>query len=89
MGLTIIKNYMEELVDMMIDNVLKDLNICSCNQCKTDIMAIALNMLPTKYVVTKEGTAYTKTNLLIQQFEVDIITAVTKAAEIVKKSPRH
>lgn len=87
--MTVIKNYMEELVDMMINDVLKDLDVCRCNQCKTDIMAITLNMLPTKYVVTKEGTAYTKTNLLIQQFEIDIITAITKAAEIVKKSPRH
>ena len=80
---------MEELVNMMIEDVLKDADACNCSQCKADIMAIALNMLPTKYVVTKEGTVYSKTSLLVQQFEVDIITAITKAAEIVSKSPRH
>ena len=89
MDLSIIKNYMEELVDMMIDDVLKDVDVCGCSQCKADIMAVALNMLPTKYVVTKEGTVYSKTSLLVQQFEVDIITAITKASKIVNKSPRH
>lgn len=84
-----IRNYMEDMVNIMIDEILKDMDVCKCPQCKADIMAIALNMLPTKYVVTKAGEAYSKTNMLVQQFEVDIITAVTKASEIVNRSPRH
>ncbi len=87
--LATIHNYMEELVRIMIDGVLQDFDVCKCPQCRSDIMAITLNMLPPKYVVTKTGEAYSKTNLLIQQFEVDIITAITKACEIVNKAPRH
>lgn len=84
-----VKNYMEQLVELMVDSIIRDIEVCKCKQCRADIMAIALNNLPTKYVVTKEGEAYSKTDILIQQFEIDIITAVTKAVEVVKKSPRH
>lgn len=87
--MTILKNYMEEIVDMMLDNIIKDLDVCKCSQCRDDIRAITLNMLPTKYVVTRQGEAYSKTNLLIQQFEVDVISSVTKSAQIVKDAPRH
>jgi len=54
-----------------------------------DIRAIALNSLPPKYVVTRKGELYTKLSSLQQQFDVDIISAITKAAVIVGRNPRH
>lgn len=84
-----LKNYMEEVVYMIIDDVLKDLNACTCKKCTMDIAAIALNQLPPKYIVTEKGELYSKINTLRQQFEVDIISAITKAAVLVKRSPRH
>lgn len=84
-----IKNYMEDLVEQFLIDLIKDMDICKCEQCRADIEAIALNNLPTKYVVTDTGKTYSKTNILVHQFEVDIISEVTKAAEIVKRSPRH
>lgn len=84
-----IKNYMEDIVEMFLDNIIKDMDVCKCDQCRADIIAIVLNQLPTKYVVTKEGETYSKTNILIQQFEIDVISAIAKATELVKKNPRH
>ena len=84
-----IKNYMEFVVSDMINPVLKDLNTCLCENCRYDITAIALNSLPPKYIVTKKGQLYTKINMLQQQFDVDIIAAITKAAVIVNRNPRH
>jgi len=84
-----IKNYMEEVVDGLFDDILKDLNVCSCEKCRMDIMAIALNQLPAKYIVTEKGELYSKINTLRQQFEVDVIAAITKAAVLVKRTPRH
>jgi len=84
-----IKNYMEEVVRQMIDEVLRDLNFCSCEKCRMDILAIALNDLPPKYIVTDKGELYTKINALKQQFEVDVISSLTKAAILVKRNPRH
>ena len=84
-----IRNYMEDCVDGMIVPILKAVSSCTCDECLLDIKAIALNSLPPKYVVTKKGQLYTKLSALQQQFDVDIIAAVTKAAIIVSRNPRH
>jgi len=84
-----LKNYMEEVVFRMMKEVLEDINTCKCEKCMLDIAAIALNDLPPKYFVTEKGELYSKINSLRQQFEVDIIAAITKAAVLVKRNPRH
>ncbi len=87
--LSVLKNYMEECVTDMIDSILKDIKCCTCDKCKLDITAIALNALPPKYVVTRKGQIYTKLLAVQRQFEVDIIASITKAAVIVGRNPRH
>jgi competence protein ComFB len=84
-----IKNYMEELVYGQLDDVLEDISMCKCNKCKMDVAAIALNDLPPKYIVTEMGEIYSKLNILSQQFEVNVVSAITKAAILVKRRPRH
>jgi competence protein ComFB len=84
-----VKNYMEEVVNMLMPEILRDINACKCPKCTLDIMAMALNQLPPKYIVTEKGELYSKINTLRQQFEVDVISAITKAAVMVKRSPRH
>lgn len=84
-----IKNYMEEIVFNQIKEVLDDINVCKCEKCMLDIAAIALNDLPPKYIVTEKGELYSKINALKQQFEVDVVAAITKAAVLVKRRPRH
>ena len=83
------KNYMEPCVNNMLVPILKGINSCTCEKCKLDIMAIALNSLPPKYIVTTKGQLFTKVSALQQQFDVDIIAAITKAAVIVSRAPRH
>jgi competence protein ComFB len=84
-----LKNYMEEIVSIYLDVVLKDINMCKCEKCKLDVAAKALNDLPPKYVVTKKGEVYSKIDNLKLQFEVDVILAITKAAVLVKRNPKH
>ena len=85
----ILKNYMEEIVFSLIDDVMKDIEMCKCEKCMMDTIAIALNNLPTKYVVTEKGEIYSKINMFKTQVEVDVITAITKAAMIVRRRPHH
>lgn len=84
-----LKNYMEEMVFNYIDDVLKDIDMCKCDICKLDIAAKALNELPPMYFVSKKGEVYSKLKNLKIQFEVDVISAITRAAELVKNNPRH
>lgn len=82
-------NYMEEIVQDMIDDILKDMNTCNCDRCRIDISAKALNELPPQYIVTRKGEVYSRIKNLRAQFEVDVITAITKAAILVKRYPNH
>ena len=83
------KNYMEEIVLSAVDDILKDIKMCNCAKCKLDIAAKALNDLPPQYIVTQKGEIYSKINNLKNQFEVDVISAITKAAILVKRNPMH
>lgn len=84
-----LKNYMEEIVFNYMDEVLKDIDMCKCDVCRLDIAAKALNELPPQYVVTERGEVYSKIKNLRLQFEVDVVTAIARAAELVKNNPRH
>ena len=75
------KNVMEDLVEFRFDEIQSTLDCCTCEHCRNDIIAYALNLLPQKYVVSDKGA--------VAQHSSDIMAALTKGAEIVKKSPRH
>lgn len=85
-----LKNYMEGLVLERIDNLIaKDGCVCGCPRCRYDIAAIALNVLPAKYIVTDKGEAYAKIRSLEQQFTVDVDIAIGNAVKIVQSVPHH
>jgi len=84
-----LKNYMEEIVFSCMDEVLKGFDMCKCDICKLDIAAKALNELPPLYFVTKKGEVYSKIKNMKIQFEVDVITSIIRAAELIKNNPRH
>jgi competence protein ComFB len=86
-----LQNLMEHEVKYALEHVLNTgikIN-CQCEKCKLDIIAICLNSLPPKYIVTKKGLLYSKLNILNQQFNTDILTSLTKAIDKVSKNPRH
>lgn len=84
-----VKNYMEDLVWDHIDRIMAKSNTCSCEKCRYDIAALALNFLPPRYVVTDKGETYTRIKALEQQFYVDVITAISHAVLVVNSRPHH
>lgn len=82
-------NLAEILVKDMLPEVMKKMNICTCDICTNDVMALALNNLPTKYVTTDMGKQYMKLDIYKKQYEIDVMAALTKACVRVKASPRH
>ena len=85
-----IKNFMEDVVASYVDEVCRtDKDLCDCERCRLDVMALALNDLKPKYVVLPKGYAYARMDELEAQFQADTIVAVTKALKLVKESPRH
>lgn len=85
-----LKNYMEIAVDHVLPNLLKAFeNICTCEKCKLDMKAIALNKLKPHYVVTDKGALYSKVEEMNGQFETDVMKSLIDAIDIVSKNPRH
>ncbi len=84
-----VKNFMEDAVLLVFENVLKDMNVCMCDKCLSDIFAMTLNSLPNKYFVTDKGALFQKVNILVQQYEIDITTAIVNAAKTVNSNRRH
>lgn len=86
-----LRNYMEILVDNVVDGVLEKSydDLCRCEICRLDVMAIALNNLKPMYYVGLKGEVYNKLKLLEAQFKLSVIQEVVKAAEQVRKNPRH
>lgn len=80
---------MENIVERELEKLIKSLDVCSCERCKNDIIACALNQLPPRYTVSNEGYLYSKIDMTYNQYEVDVIQAITRAAQIIKENPRH
>lgn len=85
-----IRNYMEIIVEDTLPSVMKMSDLkCDCQQCKEDVMAIALNNLEPMYIASEKGIVYSKLNQFSGQFNADVVRELTFAIDKVKANPRH
>jgi competence protein ComFB len=85
-----LKNVMEDVIASYVDEVLgQDEDFCGCPRCRLDVIALSLNSLGSKYVVTPRGYVYARIAELQAQFRTDVIVAATRAMKVVKNNPRH
>ncbi|GGK30517.1 hypothetical protein GCM10010965_24230 [Caldalkalibacillus thermarum] len=87
-----VKNMMEELVKDLVFEHWDSLNMpCSCEVCRADVLALALNTLPPRYVnlTRKQGCAYVKAEFFNIQSEANILQEIVRVAQIVKRRPSH
>lgn len=87
----VLVNKMEEAVEDTVDQLFASGKTpgCSCDRCKLDVIALALNSLPSKYVVTNIGNAVTNVDLNSYQWQANLTMAVCNAIEVVRSKPRH
>ena len=82
-------NLVKQIAEDLLPSVLKNLAVEDTENNREDILALALNNLPTKYVTSSSGRLYSE---LIENFRVqyqtDILLSLTKAAIRVKDRPR-
>ena len=84
-----LRNYTEEAVKLYMDRWYPEADVCQCEICRMDVMAIMLNNLKPKYVVTDKGALYAQLDDFDPQYKIDFMTVMSQAAQIVKKGPRH
>lgn len=83
-------NVTECVVESMLDEVLREEKMCTCNQCRLDVEALALNNLSPKYVVSEQGKAFEIYRLQgLAQSRVIVYQEIFRAAQVVKQRPHH
>lgn len=84
------RNYMEQIVQEGLNQLLNErTDICTCEQCKTEMITYALNNLPPKYVSSHKGEIYTKVDEMNTQLNADILKVLVKAVNQISENPRH
>lgn len=87
--LTVI-NIMELVVDEQFPVVMQKFpGACCCKQCLSDIKAMALNGLKPHYVSSERGNLFERINTSDMIIKVDVLRAMTEAAEKVTSHPHH
>lgn len=83
------RNVMETLVEAKVDRLWKNHTGCTCDQCRDDVIALALNNLPPQYVATHAGALYVKLAQLENAREVEITHQVAAAMRVIGASPHY
>ena len=83
------RNLMEDIVLQNLDTVMAAEGGCTCDACKSDVVAYALYHLTPHYVATRQGRLMVKLQSYELQSRADVVAAISEAAVMVAKAPRH
>ncbi|MDD2189633.1 MAG: late competence development ComFB family protein [Eubacteriales bacterium] len=81
-------NLAEILTREKLGLVMGKMNVCTCPTCTNDVLALALNSLPAKYV-TDEAKLESQLKIYKEKHEMDMLAALAKSCVRVKAIPRH
>jgi competence protein ComFB len=82
---------MEDAVRKSLEEILAEtayLDFKPTEKEKMDVMALTLNRIPPRYVVSEKGYLFTRAEELRQQFKTDLLVELTRAIDQVRKNPR-
>lgn len=85
----LVKNIIEKMVEDKLEQMLPELNCCTCDICKTDILCYSLNRLKPKYVSTEQGELLSRVDSISITYSASIMTEIAAAVEVVRKNPHH
>ena len=82
-------NVMERIVSDKIIYFMRQFECCTCEKCIADTIALTLNGLPPKYIVTEPAAEAPLLSSYTNHFISEITVEATKACMTVKETPRH
>ena len=85
----VLRNYTEDAVRAYVELTISKYDVCQCEDCRLDIMAIMLNNMKSHYVVTEKGALYAQLTEFDPQTKVDMLTCMGLAIQLVKYNPKH
>lgn len=82
-------NVMQALVEDRVDKCMQRFQMCSCNRCRTDVVALALSSLPAKYIVVPESEGIPMLSVYEGRYEAAVTAQLMWACQKVSAHPRH
>jgi hypothetical protein len=82
-------NVMENLVEESVEKYMGMFGLCKCPRCIADVKALALNNLPPKYVVMKQGDVIPRITVYEGRFRTAVTAQILRACQSVMEHPRH
>lgn len=79
-------NLMEAFVEKRLEAALKKFKCCTCDRCRNDVLALALNKLPPLYVIEADPGVR---DLHERERAAQVATALVQAILTVKAHPSH
>lgn len=81
-------NVMESIVKSNFEDRMATFDMCTCEHCKADVIALTLTKLPAKYVVTDAQVSPLLNYYSSKYYEI-INIELTKACTLISKFPHH
>lgn len=82
-------NVMERIVEDKIIYFMRQFDVCTCDRCKADTIALTMNGLMPKYIVTTPAAIDPLLSYYTNRLISDVTVEATKACMVVKENPRH
>lgn len=82
-------NVMQRVVEDKIIYFMKQFEVCTCDRCKADTIALTLNGLPAKYRIVEKSAADPLVSYYASRLISQITVEALKACTQVKENPRH
>ncbi len=83
-------NVMEQvLMRQDLESILKKHGVCTCPRCMSDVCALVLTGLPSKYVVTDKDSISPLISYYENKHKVQILAQLMMACDKVRERPRH
>ncbi|WP_407638518.1 late competence development ComFB family protein [Bacillus alveayuensis] len=81
-------NAMEKIMKDLLDEYLDRFQMrCTCEKCKTDLLALVLNKVPPYYVTDQNKIPYIKAKFADKQELTSLIVKLAECAKIISERP--
>ena len=82
-------NVMESVVESKVDKYIDLFGLCHCPRCRADVIALALNRLPAKYIVMPKNEALPRISMYESSLGTVATAEILWACKAVFDAPRH
>ncbi|MRX72181.1 competence protein ComFB [Bacillus lacus] len=83
-----IYNVMEQIMIDLFDEYRDRLGMkCTCSRCQSDVLALALNKTPPRYISQQDKAAYVKAEFVDKQEMTTLLVKLAECSKIVSDQP--